>query len=148
MGYLRNSIKSFPRNFSTAKHVFRIPRKWPSATYIMPSIYLPYTQKRKGPMLCGSYRPVSLLNVDYKIIAKGLARHLERILPSLISPDQTGSIRGRHSSSHTRRLFDIIFTRETVEAPELVLSLDAEKAFDRVEWVFLLETLKKFDCQI
>lgn len=41
----------------------------------------------------GSYRPISLLNSDYKILAKILARHLEDVLPSIISPDQTGFVK-------------------------------------------------------
>ena len=39
---------------------------------------------------CSSYRPISLLNADYKILAKALALRLESIMPSIISPDQTG----------------------------------------------------------
>ena len=76
---------------------------------------------------CGSYRPVSLLNTDIKILSKLLATRLETPLPGLISTDQTGFVKGRHLFSNIRRL-----------------SLDAEKAFDRVEWDFLFFVLKKF----
>ena len=54
-------------------------------------------KKNKDPHCCGSYRPISLLNVDEKILAKVLARRLERILPDIISADQTGFIRNRFS---------------------------------------------------
>lgn len=42
---------------------------------------------------CSSYHPISLLNADYKILAKVLALRLESILPNIISPDQTGFVK-------------------------------------------------------
>lgn len=52
-------------------------------------------KKDKDPDLCASYRPISLINVDAKILAKALAVYLENILPSIISDEQTGFIKGR-----------------------------------------------------
>ncbi|KAA8577775.1 hypothetical protein FQN60_005362, partial [Etheostoma spectabile] len=57
-------------------------------------------KKDKDPNLCGSYRPISLLNNDVKLLAKVLARRLETCLPSIISEDQTGFILGRQLSSN------------------------------------------------
>ena len=50
-------------------------------------------KNNKDPLNCGSFRPISLLNVDYKLLAKALAHRLEIIFPSIISPDQTGIIK-------------------------------------------------------
>lgn len=47
-------------------------------------------KKDKDPMDCASYRPISLLNMDVKILVKVLARRLEDALPTVIYPDQTG----------------------------------------------------------
>src|SRR4029434_2285635 len=91
-------------------------------------------KKDKDPTHCGSYRPISLLNVDAKILAKVLAHRLEDPLPKIISEDQTGFIKGQHSFANIRRLIDIAYTKNTVVVPEAVISLDAEKAFDGVEW--------------
>lgn len=52
-------------------------------------------KKDKDPLLCGSYRPISLLNVDFKILAKLLSFHLQKVIPTLIDPDQSGFISGR-----------------------------------------------------
>lgn len=100
-------------------------------------------KKDKDPLLCSSYRPISLLNVDFKILAKLLAVRLQTVIPALINSDQTGFIPGRQSFSNTRRLFNILFS-STTNSPEIVLSLDAEKAFDRVEWKYLFYILEKF----
>lgn len=101
-------------------------------------------KKDKDPNLCSSYRPISLLNVDEKLLAKVLACRIETILPSIISDDQTGFIKNRHSFTNIRRLLNIIHSPAFLSKPELVLSLDAEKAFDRVEWDHLFFTLKQF----
>lgn len=100
-------------------------------------------KKDKDPTSCGSYRPISLLNVDCKILAKILAIRLQRVLPDIISLDQTGFMVGRHSFFNTRRLLDVIFSPSS-NTPEVIVTLDAEKAFDRVEWGFLFSSLDKF----
>lgn len=101
-------------------------------------------KNNKDPLECASYRPISLLNVDYKILAKLLATRLETVLPSIISPDQTGFIKNRHSFFNLRRLFNIMYNSSDTNTSEAIISLDAEKAFDRVEWKYLFYTLNKF----
>lgn len=101
-------------------------------------------KKGKDPLNCASYRPISLLPVDVKILAKILARRLESIMPQIISDDQTGFIRGRHSYSNIRRLLNVILSPSSSDVPEAIISLDAEKAFDRVEWAYLFFSLRQF----
>ena len=90
-----------------------------------------------------SYRPIRLLPVDLNLQSKLLAMRMESVLPSIISPDQTGFIRGRHSFTNLRRLFNILYNTSSSITPEILISLDAEKAFDRVEWSYLFFTLQK-----
>lgn len=101
-------------------------------------------KKGKNAQKCGSYRPVSLINVDAKILAKILALRLEARLPSLIHTDQVGFIRGRSSADNVRRLLHLIWQVRNSTEPVVTFSLDAEKAFDRVEWGYMFRTLSRF----
>lgn len=101
-------------------------------------------KKDQDPLNCTSYRPISLLPVDVKILSKVLANRIECIAPLIISEDQTGFIKGRHSFSNVRRLLDRIHASSSSIEPEAAISLDAEKAFDRVEWIYLFYAMQKF----
>lgn len=101
-------------------------------------------KKGKDPLSCASYQPISLLPVDVKILSKILARRLESVMSKIISEDQTGFIGGRHSYSNIRRLLGVILSPSSSNIPEVIISLDAERAFDRVEWAYLLFSLRQF----
>lgn len=101
-------------------------------------------KKDKDPMDPGSFRPVSLINVDCKILTKVIAIRMENILPHLIHMDQVGFVKGRTSSDNVRRLLHLMWQNRNNDTPVVALSLDAHKAFDRVEWSFLQYTLKAF----
>lgn len=101
-------------------------------------------KKDKDSSQCSNYRPISLLCADVKLLAKILARRMEPLLPTIISPDQTGFIKNRHLFHNVRRLLNILYSTPHKKIPELVISMNAEKAFDRVEWDYLFYTLKRF----
>ena len=106
-------------------------------------ICLPH-KKGKDPLCSQSYRPISLLNLDFKILAKILARWLKNLLPDLVLSDQARFIRSRHSFSNMRRRFDILYTLTRSAGPGCVISLDAERALDREEWDYLCMAMRKF----
>lgn len=96
----------------------------------------------KDPQKCSNYRPLSLLNSDYKILSKIIAQRLEKVVPKIINTDQTGFIKNRQGADNVRRLFHIIEHTKKHDHPAVIVSMDAEKAFDRIEPNFLLETMR------
>ena len=89
-----------------------------------------------------SYRPLSLLNSDQKIVAKVLTNRLNSHVGTLIHSDQTGFIPDRFAFSNTRRLLNIMYSTNLPHSA--VISLDAKQAFDQIEWRYMFATLKKF----
>lgn len=100
-------------------------------------------KKGKADDECASYRPISLLNTDFELLSKTLALRLEGVLPSIINNYQTGFIVVRNSCSNMRRLFNVIqLSGKSGKLDCIVIGLDAEKAFNRVEWPYLFSTLE------
>lgn len=75
----------------------------------------------------GTYRPISLLNGDLKVLSEVLAQHLQRVLSRINWPN------GFHSFKNMRRILSII-SSPSWNISEAIISLDAQKAFSRVEW--------------
>ena len=101
---------------------------------------------KKGPREdIRNWRPISLLNIDYKIISKVLAERLKLVLHEIIHPDQRGCVPGRFIGENIRHIDDILFEIENGHKDPIILMLDQEKAFDRVEWNWLFSTLEKFN---
>ena len=92
---------------------------------------------KKGDILdTANWRPITLLCADYKIAAKALANRLLSVIASVVSPDQTCGIPGRFIGENLRLLHDVVDYANSEAVPGALLSLDQEKAFDRVEWAF------------
>ncbi len=115
-----------------------IPNSWREA-------YISIIPKEgKDKMECSNYRPISVLNQDYRLFTSILARRLEIILSDIIHQDQTGFIKQRQTQDNIRHTLHIMqnIIKKQVEA--IILGLDAEKAFDSVRWDFLYMVLVRF----
>ena len=91
-----------------------------------------------------NWRPISLLNVDYKICSKALSIRLSKVLDMIVNPDQSCSVPGRSIASNLILLRDTLDYIEKTNEPAILVSLDQEKAFDRVNHTFLMNLLKHY----
>ena len=102
-------------------------------------------KKSKDKTILENLRPISLLNVDYKILTKVIAKRIEKVLPTLINPDQTGYVKGRYIGENVRLIYDLIHYTDEPNQKGIAIFLDFKKAFDSIEWNYLLQTLQFFN---
>ena len=115
---------------------------------------LPFSQRealialifKKGDRLDHkNWRPISLLNVEYKLCARVLVGLLLKVIAKVVAPDQTCGVPGRYIGENVAFLRHVVELANEYNLPVALLSLDQEKAFDRVDWPFLFATLAKMD---
>jgi hypothetical protein len=102
-------------------------------------------KKNKDPLYLKNWRPLSLLNQDYKLAAKCIASRIKSHISKLIHSDQTGFIQGRYIGENIFKLMNIIDHAEEENLEALFVSVDFEKAFDLLEWHFVEKTLFFFN---
>lgn len=89
-----------------------------------------------------SYRPISLMNVDYKIFMKVLAGRVQSVIQSLVGPHQTCGIKGRTINTNIHVTRSILECCDEWQERIAMLQLDLEKAFDRVVHSILFKILE------
>ena len=97
----------------------------------------------KNKECCESYRPISVLNVDYKLFTSIITHRLKRYLPDLIHEDQCGFINQRQTQDNIRRTLHIIEHINMHNLDAAIFSFDAKSAFDLVSWPFLYGVLDR-----
>ena len=100
-------------------------------------------KKDKDKRFIKNWRPISLLNVDYKIISKVFALRVKNVLSDLISSQQTAYIPFRCISESGRLISDVIEMADLLKLRGYLVTIDIEKAFDSLDHNFLEAVLKK-----
>jgi hypothetical protein len=93
------------------------------------------------------FRPISLCNVTYKLMSKIIVARLRRFLDGIVSPLQNSFIPGRSTKDNAIVLQEVLHSmrKSKKKNGDMVFKLDLEKAYDRVNWSFLKDTLEKFN---
>lgn len=115
----------------------KMPASWSEAIISV----IPKPGKNKA--CCSNYRPISVLNIDYKIYTSIISRRLNKFVSEIIDEDQTGFMRERQTHDNIRKAIHIIEKAQREKRSTVLLSIDAEKAFDCVNWNFLYLVLEK-----
>ena len=106
-----------------------------TANMLMGEIILLY--KKKDPRDIRNYRPITLLNLEYKLLTKILVGRLKLVIERIISAPQTGFVPGRRIQWNTHLLNLIEAYLDETDEEGLLVFLDWEKAFDRCSWSYL-----------
>ncbi|KAL0003813.1 hypothetical protein SO802_011374 [Lithocarpus litseifolius] len=102
--------------------------------------------KKSSPTKMAEFRPISLSNVIYKIIAKVLSNRLKAVLPQIITENQSAFLSERLITDNILVAFEIMhYLNNKREGKEsfMAVKLDMSKAFDRVEWGFIEAVMEK-----
>ena len=91
-----------------------------------------------------NWRPISLLNVDAKLISKALVERLRNVLPDIVSSNQTAYVENRFISESGRLIDDVLEICDTFNKKGFLVTIDIEKAFDSVNHLFIIEVLRRF----
>jgi Reverse transcriptase (RNA-dependent DNA polymerase) len=97
--------------------------------------------KEKEATIIKKFRPISLVDCGYKIIQKTLTNMLTPIISHLVDHTQTAFIQGRYILDNVLAAHEIIHYCKIHKEKYLVLKVDFEKAYDKVNWSFIREML-------
>ncbi|KAL0318244.1 UNVERIFIED_CONTAM: hypothetical protein Scaly_2850900 [Sesamum calycinum] len=114
-----------------------MPRSFKATTIVL-------IPKVQSPQTWNDFRPISLCNVTNKILSNLLYKKLSHSLPNFISPAQSGFVTGRLISDNILMAQEMIHHVDLrYKNNNLVIKLDMSKAYDRVNWNFLLSIMEK-----
>ncbi len=101
--------------------------------------------KGKGDRLeRANWHPLTMLNVDYKILAKVLTTRISAVMDTLVHSDQTCAVPGRDIRDGVLHLYNLVETAICKHKSAILLSIDHMAAFDIIEWDFIKLALQSY----
>ncbi|XP_019157963.1 PREDICTED: uncharacterized protein LOC109154684 [Ipomoea nil] len=109
--------------------------------------YMTLIPKKENPENAGDFRPITLLNVIFKIVSKVLVNRLKPIMKKMVGPFQNSFLPGRSTLDNVVLTQEVIHNMTKAKGKKgfMVLKLDIHKAYDSLDWGFLEAVLSKFN---
>ena len=101
-------------------------------------------KKDRDKRFIKNWRPISLLNVDMKLISKVLASRLKSVISSIVNENQVAYVNNRFISESGRLISDVLEITNSLNIEGLLMTVDIEKAFDSINHSFMICVLKNF----
>ena len=101
--------------------------------------------KKKDPDNIANYRPITLLNTDYKIYMKVISMRLADAAPDIIHPDQAGFLKNRSIFDQVKTTKMVMDYMNSTSKKGAIIALDQEKAYDKILHPYLWQVLEKLE---
>ena len=112
--------------------------------YDVNSTFIALIPKMNEAISFSNFIPISLCNFLYKIMANVMANRLRPILPLIINPNQGDFVTGHQILDGIILAHELTHSSHMARRDGMLLKLDINKAYDYVDWDFLMQVLKKF----